>query len=61
MQVAPAASVTAGTWIVMPETPTAPHVEAVNPALVPVVDGADQPEATVTAIRPALRPPGGAV
>jgi hypothetical protein len=39
------------TWIVELDTPTVPpgHVVVVNPALDPVVDGADHPEAVGTA------------
>src|SRR6478672_4305586 len=42
------------TWIVEPETPTAPQVEVVYPRLEVVVDGVDQPPGTSTVSCPEL-------
>ena len=53
-----AASVTRFTSMVDPETATVPHVDVTYPAALAVVDGADHPEATTTAIAPSVGSPG---
>src|ERR1700741_3826836 len=57
VQVAPLARLKPGAWIVFPAGATVPplHVVVVKPALVPVVDGADQPAgAAIVSVPPVI-------